>query len=196
MRVIYSPWRALKAACKGVAGAAEGGVFAHLDRYVTELEAVYKDRDVRTPYQHLIRRVGISGRQAGGLRFVADENEKRTAPKQGRHPAAVGEIFRHPSQQQVPHSEPRRRLGAAPDLEEVEREAKGLHNSKPPGHDSGSAELLKIDDDELLILQWLHAIIVDVWEGKQILQEWKDVIIKLLYKKGDTAAIARRQGPC
>ncbi|CAB1118615.1 unnamed protein product [Ectocarpus sp. CCAP 1310/34] len=74
------------------------------------------------------------------------------------------------------------RLGEAPEVEEVERAAKGLKNWKAP---SPPAELLKIDDDEPFVLGQLHTILVKVWNGRGIPREWKDATIKVLYKKGD-----------
>lgn len=59
-------WRILKAACKGVKAAIATGMCDHLDRYVTELEAIHKDRDMGGMYQQLKQSVGISGRQARG----------------------------------------------------------------------------------------------------------------------------------
>eukprot|EP00752_Nemacystus_decipiens_P007959 g7112.t1 len=47
-------------------------------------------------------------------------------------------------------------------------------------------KLLKIDDDdEPTVLKRLHAIIVKVWNGGEMPQEWNDATIKGLYKKGD-----------
>ena len=40
-------WKAIKEACKAVKAAIAEGIYAHLDRYVTELEAIYKARDMR-----------------------------------------------------------------------------------------------------------------------------------------------------
>ena len=191
-------WRTLKAACKGVTAAVETGIYAHLDKYVAELEAVYKDRDMRGLYKHLKRSVGLSGRQAGGQQFVTDENGVLLRNKEDilqRWAGFFGTLLNTKSPTlnpdiaekvtQRPATRATRRLGAAPDLEEVERATKGLQNWKAPGHDSLPAELLKIDDDEPVVLERLHAILVDVWNGGEIPQEWKDATIKVLYKKGD-----------
>ena len=40
-------WKALRAASKGVRAAIDEGIHAHLKRYVTRLEALYEDRDLR-----------------------------------------------------------------------------------------------------------------------------------------------------
>ena len=81
------------------------------------------------------------------------------------------------------------RMGAAPTLEETEQALRGLHNWKAAGHDSIIAELqyvLKSNDvDEPIILTHFHAILVDVWNGGEVLPEWKDATIKVLFKKGE-----------
>ena len=58
-------------------------------------------------------------------------------------------------------------------------------NWKAPDHDSLPAELLKIDDDEPVVLERLHGVLVDVWNGREIPRGWKDAAIKVLYKNGD-----------
>ena len=67
-------WKALRAACKGVRTAVDEGIHAHLERYVTRLEAMYEDRDLRGLYKHLKKSVGLGGRQSGGQQFIKDEN--------------------------------------------------------------------------------------------------------------------------
>ena len=59
-------WKALRAAYKGVRAAIDEGIHAHLERYVTRLEALYEDRDLRGLYKHLKKSVGLGGRQSGG----------------------------------------------------------------------------------------------------------------------------------
>eukprot|EP00752_Nemacystus_decipiens_P003356 g3103.t1 len=88
---------------------------------------------------------------------------------------------------QRPTTRATRRLAAVPDPEEVEAATKGLGNWKAVGPDLLAAELLKVDgDDEPIVRERLRAIFVEVWNGGEMPQEWKDATIKvLLYKKGD-----------
>ncbi|CAB1102236.1 unnamed protein product [Ectocarpus sp. CCAP 1310/34] len=86
---------------------------------------------------------------------------------------------------QRPATRDTKRLGEAPELEEVERATKGFKNWKAPGVEMLPAELLKIDDDEPFVLGHIHPILVKVWNGGDIPQKRKDATIKLLYKKGD-----------
>ena len=192
-------WRILKATCKGVKATIATSIYDHLERYVTELEAIYQDRDMRGLYQHLKRSTGLSGRQAGGQQFVTDENgvllrNKDAILKRWRrffntllnsksptlNPDVVEQVMQRPATRATRH------LAAVPDLEEVEAATKGLGNWKAVGPDLLAAELLKVDgDDEPVVLERLRAIFVEVWNGGEMPQEWKDAIIKVLYKKGD-----------
>ncbi|CAB1118861.1 unnamed protein product [Ectocarpus sp. CCAP 1310/34] len=136
---------------------------------------------MRGLYQHLKRSVGLSGRQAGGQQFVADENGVLLRNRDDilqrwarffstllntKSPTLNPDIIERVTQR--PATRDTQRLGDVPELEEVARATKGLKNWKAPGHDSLPAELLKIDDDEPFVLGHLHTILV-----------------KVLYKQGD-----------
>ncbi|CAB1097418.1 unnamed protein product [Ectocarpus sp. CCAP 1310/34] len=170
-------WRVLNAACKGVATAVETGIYAHLDGYVTELEEIYKDRDMRGLYQRLKRSVGLSGDdilQRWARFFSTLLNTKSPT----LNPDIIERVTQRPATRDT------QRLGDVPELEEVARATKGLKNWKAPGHDSLPAELLKIDDDEPFVLGHLHTILVKVLNGGDIPRESKDATIKVLYKNG------------
>ena len=55
------------------------------------------------------------------------------------------------------------------------------------GRDSLPVELLKLDDPtrEPVVLKHFNAILVRVWRGEKIPEEWKDATIKVLHKKSD-----------
>ena len=89
---------------------------------------------------------------------------------------------------QRPTTEATRRLGAAPDFEEVKRATNGLQNRNAGGHNSLPAELPKVEDDEPIFLEGLHAILDRVWNGDRVPQECKDATIKVLCKKGDRSS--------
>ena len=67
-------WKALRAACKGVRAAVDEDIHAHLERYVTRLEAMYEDRDLRGLYKHLKKSVRLGGRQLGGQQYIEGKN--------------------------------------------------------------------------------------------------------------------------
>ena len=195
-------WKALRAACKGVRTAVDEGIYAHLERYVTRLEAMYEDRDLRGLYKHLKKSVGLGGRQSGGQQYIQDENGvllrdkaeilqrwarffgtllNTKSPK--LNPAIIEEVQQRPEAPTTRDSVP---LGSAPTLEETRRAIRGMHNWKAPGPDFLVAELLKIDEPaEPIVLERFHAILVEVWTGGEVPQQWKDATIKVLDKKSD-----------
>ena len=62
-----------------------------------------------------------------------------------------------------------------------------MANWKVPGADSLPVVLLKLDDPirEPVVLRHFHAILVRVWRGEEIPQEWENATIKVLYKKSN-----------
>ena len=97
----------------------------------------------------------------------------------------MGEVLRQSAQHQVslPHyNHPSsRRYSSGGRLE------RGRKSGKASGADSLPVELLKLDDPtrEPVVLRHFHAILVRVWRGEEVPQEWKDATIKVLYKKSD-----------
>ena len=70
-----------------------------------------------------------------------------------------------------------------------------MQNWKAPGPDSLVAELLKIDEPaEPIVLERFHAILVEVWTRGEVPQQWKDAIIKVLYKKSDRSNCNKYRG--
>eukprot|EP00752_Nemacystus_decipiens_P015185 g13521.t1 len=143
--------------------------------------------------------MGLGGRQAAGEQFVTDENgvllrNKDAILKRWRrffdtllnsksptlNPDVVEQVAQRPTTRAT------RRLAAVSDPEEVEAASKGLGSWKAVGPDLLAAKLLKVDgDDEPMVLERLRAVFVEVWNGGEMPQEWKDATIKVLYKKGD-----------
>ena len=199
---IPATWKALRAACKGVRTAVDEGIHAHLERYVTRLEAMYEDRDLRGLYKHLKQSVGLGGRQSGGQQNIKDENgalqrdKAKILQRWARsfstllntkppklNPAIIKEVQQRPAAPTTGDSVP---LGSAPTLEETRRAIRGMHNWKAPGPDSLVAELLKIDESaEPIVPERFHAILVKVWNGEEVPQQWKNATIKGLYKESD-----------
>ena len=64
---------------------------------------------------------------------------------------------------------------------------RALANRKAVGPDGLPAELLKVlcDEGELNTLGKFDDIIVAVWRGGGVPQQWKDAMIKMLHKKKD-----------
>ena len=141
------------------------------------------------------------GRQSGGQQYVKDENGvllrdkgeilqrwarffstllNTKSPK--LNPAFVEEMQQRPAAPTTGDSVP---LGSAPTLEETRRAIRGMHNWKAPGPNSLVVELLKIDEPaEPIVLQRFHVILVGVWNGGEVPQQWK-YAIRVLYKTSD-----------
>ena len=180
-------WKTLRAACKGVRTAVNEGIHAHLERYVTRLEAMYEERDMRGLCKHLKKSVGLSGRQSGGQQYVKDENgvllkDKReilqlwarsfrtllNTKSPTLNPAIIEEVQQRSAAPTTGDSVP---LGSASTLEEIRRAVRGMHNWKLPGPDSLLVEQLKINEPaEPIVLERFHAILVQVWNGGEVPQ--------------------------
>ena len=70
-------------------------------------------------------------------------------------------------------------------MDEMTEALKGMSNWKAVGPDGLPAELLKIDHPAFA--QCFHDTLVDVWVTREVLERWKDAIIKVLHKKKDRA---------
>ena len=79
-------------------------------------------------------------------------------------------------------------LDDVPSRYEAEEAIHALANRKAVGPDGLLAELLKVLADEggLDTLRTFHDIIIAVWRGGGVSQQWKDATIKVLHKKDRT----------
>ena len=91
---------------------------------------------------------------------------------------------------------PCRPLDDVPSRYEVEEAIRALANRKAVGPDGLPAELLKVlaDEGELNTLGKFHDIIVAVWRGGGVPQQWKDATIKVLHKKNDRTECGNYRG--
>ena len=205
--------KALRAACKEERAAIDKGIEVHLEEYVAEPGTLLRHRDMRGLYKHLKMTAGLGGRKTEGQQAIKDENgnllrdkgdifrrwerffgnllntksptlqpsivekvqQRRNAPPPPPPPGARSQI-------EEPIS-----LEAEPTYSETQRAVRAMANWKAPGADSLQVELLKLDDPtrEPVVLKHFHAILVRVWRGEEIPQEWKDATIKVLHKKSD-----------
>ena len=87
-------------------------------------------------------------------------------------------------------------LGIEPTEEEIATAMKAMSNVKAVGPDGLSMELLKLglQQDRTILLE-LHRLTTLIWrKGKVPLQQWKDVIITVLRKKGDKTECGNCRG--
>ena len=146
--------------------------------------------------------MGLGGRQSGGKQYGKDENGVLLKDKgeilqrwtrffitllntksPTLNPAIIEEVQQRPAARTTGESAP---LGSAPTLEVTRRAVRGMHNWKAPGPDSLLVELLKIDEPaESIVLERFQVILVEVWNGGEVPQKWKDATIMAFYKKSD-----------
>ena len=205
-------WKALRAACKEVRAAIDKGIEVHLEEYVAELETLLRHRDMRGLYKHLKMTAGLGGRKTEGQQAIKDEDGNRLRDKgdilrrwerffgnllKTKSPALQPSIVEKVQQRRKapPPPPPGARsqieesisLEAEPTYAETQKAIRAMANWKAPGADSLPVELLKLDDStrEPVVLKHFHAILVRVWRGEEIPQEWKNATIKVLHKKMD-----------
>ena len=214
-------WKALRAACKEVRAAIDKGIEVHLEKCMADLEALLRHRDMRGLYKHLKMTAGLGGRKTEGQQAIKDENGnllryKRDIPR--RRERFFGDLFSTKSPalqlsivekvQQRKKAPPPLSPGARSQIEEpISLEAeptyadtlqavRAMTNSKALGAALLRVELLKLDDStrEPVVLKHFYAILVRVWRGEEILQEWKDATIKVLHKKSDRSDCNNSRG--
>ena len=94
-------WKALRAACKGVRAAVDGGIHVHLARYVTRLEAMYENRDTRDLYKQVKKSVGLGGNRGSSsmlrTRTVFCCGTRERSSNGGRGSSALSSTLNPPS---------------------------------------------------------------------------------------------------
>ena len=205
-------WKALRAACKEVRAAIDKGIGIHLEEYLAELETLLRHRDMRGFYKHLKMTAGLGGRKTEGQQAIKDENGNLlrdkgdilrrwerffgnllNAKSPALQPSIVEKVQQRRKAPPPPPPEARLQIGepisleAEPTYAETQKAVRAMVNWKAPGADSVPVELVKLDDPtrEPVVLKHFHAILVRVWRGEEIQQEWKDATIKVLHKKSD-----------
>ena len=195
-----------------VQGSASGdrqGYKVHSEEYVVDLETLLRHRDMRGLYKHLKMAAGLGGRKTEGHQAIKDENgnllrEKGhnlrrwerffgnlLSPKSLALQPFIVEKVQQRRKARPPPSGARPQIGepipleAEPTYAETLQAVRAMANWKVPGADSLPVELLKLDGPtrEPGVPKHFHAILVRVWRGEEISQEWKDATIKVLHKK-------------
>ena len=67
-----------------------------------------------------------------------------------------------------------------------------LKSHKAPGIDQIQAELIKAGGRK--ILYEIHKIIISIWNNEDLPEEWKELIIVPIYKKGDKTDCSNYRG--
>ena len=80
-------------------------------------------------------------------------------------------------------------------MQELTNANRLLANGKAVGPDGVSVELFKITLNGDPVLRWrLLDIVVRIWRGGKVPQQWKDAIIMVLHKKRDRAECDNYRG--
>ena len=86
-------------------------------------------------------------------------------------------------------------LGMEPTEEESATAMKAMANAKAVGPNGPPAELLKLglQQDRTILLE-LHRLTILIWRQGKVPQQWKDVVITVLHKKGDKTECGTYRG--
>lgn len=156
---------------------------------------------MRGLYKHLTRPVGLGGKQAGAavhqrLKLGSTEEQKRDPDAMSRffrtlpdtksptvNPAIIEGVKQRTTALPTAGSVP---LRSAPTLEQTIRAVRGMQKWKAPTHvfhDFLFRELLNMDGcAEPTFVEHFHAILVEVYYGGEIPQEWKGGATRMLHK--------------
>ena len=86
-------------------------------------------------------------------------------------------------------------LGVQPTVQELKDAIRSLANGKAVGSDEVSVELFKITLNGNPALRWrLFDIVVRIWSGGEVPQQWKDASIMVLHKKKDRTECGNYRG--
>ena len=205
-RVRYAPngrglQRALKATTKQLKRTRAEAVQTFFKNYVSQLEGRIRD-GYRFGFHKHLQRMHVEGKRTFNSQNVEDEEgrllrdnalirEQWVRCSQQLHntksptldPSIVDELKQWP---------PCRPLDRVPSRYEVDEATRELANQKAARSDGFPAELLRVlaDEGELDTLGKFHDIIVAVWTGGGVPQQWEETTIEVLHKKiGQRVAI-------
>ena len=173
--------------------------------YVSQLEGRIREGDQFDCYKHL-KGVNMEGKRTFNSRYIKDEEGRLlrdnalirerwmrwfrkllNTKSPTLDPGIVDELKQWP---------PCGPLNDIPSRHEVEEGIRALANRKAVGPNGLPAELQKVlaDEGELDTLGKFHDIIVAVWRGGGVPQQWKDATIKVLHKNKDRTECGNYRG--
>ena len=197
--------QALKATIKQLKRTRAEAVQRFFEDYVSQLEGRIREGDQFCFYIHL-KGMDVEGKRTFYSQYIKYEegqlvrDNARIRERWVRwfhkllntksptlDPSIVDELKQRP---------PCRALDDVPSRYEVEEAIRALANRKAVGPDGLPAELLKVlaDEGEFNTPGNFHDIIVDVWRGGGVPQQWKDATIKVLHKKKDRTEYGNYRG--
>ena len=171
----------------------EAAVLSFFWDFVRKLETRTREGDQAGFYKHL-KTTNLEGKRDRSSAYVKDENSVllryvelirerwvrwfHTLPN-AKSPMLDPNIAE--SLDQWPENIP---LGVQPTMQEMKDAIRSLANGKTVGPDGVSVELFKIPlNKDPALRRRLLDIVVRIWRGGEVPQQWKDAIIMVLHKK-------------
>ena len=145
-----------------------------------------------------------SGREARPQLGVRRRRERRTLERRWTHPRTMRPVVPYSLQRQItdpriaegldqwPENMPR---GVQPTMQELTGAIRSLVNRNAVGPDGVTVELFKITlNGDPALRQRLLDIVVCIWKGGEVPQQWKYVLIVVLHKKKDRTECGNYRG--
>ena len=196
--------KAVKMAGKNLRKVRKAAVLSLFCHFVRKLKTRTREGDQAGFYKHL-KTMNLEGKRDRSSAYVKDENgvllrdvelirerwvrRFHTLPnaKSARLDPSIAEGL-----DQWPENMP---LGVQPTIQELTDAIRSLANGKAVGPDGVTVELFKItlNGDPTLRGRLLY-IVVRIWRGGEVPQQWKDAIIMVLHKKKDRTECGNYRG--
>ena len=196
--------KAVKMAGKNVLKVRKAAVQTLFWNFVRKLETPTREGDQADFYKHL-KTMNLEGKRDRSSAYVKDENgvfrkdvkliRKRWVrwshtllnTKSPRLDPNIAEILG-----QWPENMP---LGVQPTMQELTDAIRSLENGNAVGPDGVSGELFKVTlNGDPALRGRLLDIVVRIWRGGEVPQQWKDAIIMVLHKKKDRTECGNYRG--
>ena len=197
--------RAFKATSKQLKRTRAETLERFFEDYVSHLEGRIREDDQFGFYKHL-KGMGVDGKRAFNSQYIKDEEglllrdnaQIRERWVRWFHKLLNTKLPTFDSNivDELKQWPPCRPLNDDPSRYEVEEAIRALANRKAVKPDGIPAELLKVLADEggMETLGTFQDIIVAVWRGGGVPQQWKNATIKVLHKKKDRTECGNNRG--
>ena len=196
--------RAARKACNWLKRVRSAAVVRYFERHVVELEKQLCMGDQHEFFQN-IKSVQLEETKKVESQCVRDE-EGRLLRGKGRIRERWVRLFRSLLKfksdmldpdipKRLPQHPVASALGIEPTEEVIATAMKATANAKAVGPDGLPAELLKLGlQQDWTILLELHRLTILIWRQGKVPQQWKDVVITVLHKKGDKTECGKYHG--
>ena len=196
--------RSVRKACNGLERVRSTAVVRFFERHVIELKKQVRMGDQHGFFQN-IKSVQLKGTKKVESKCVRDE-EGRLLSDKGRIRERWARLFRSllnfksdmldpDIPKRLPQHPVASALGVEPTEEEITTAMKATANAKAVEPGGLPAELLKLGlQQDWTILLELHRLTILIWRQAKVPQQWEDVVITVLHKKGDKTECGNYHG--